>query len=173
MTSSNLLRLALKSSSVSLDSKLRNLWWFCCWLIIAAIEKFVIFDKAAAAVDRVGEEAWFPISIFPFKTMFGEDEGSGELEGLAEFGLVGDGKEYSFKWNNDLLLVWCILLKRKYVTYLYVCMFAYYMLSCWIDISYSTKQAYLWSDKIDVFDVFLFPFDGGIFGEIILIIIFN
>ena len=99
------------------------MWWFCCWLIIAAIEKFVIFDKAAAAVDRVGEEAWFPISIFPFKTMFGEDEGSGELEGLAEVGLVGDGKEYSFKWNNDLLLVWCILLKRKYVTYLYVCMF--------------------------------------------------
>jgi hypothetical protein len=29
--------------------------------------------------------------------MFGEDEGSGELEGLAEFGLVGDGNEYSFK----------------------------------------------------------------------------
>ena len=45
------------------------------------------------------------ISIFPFKTMFGEDEGSGELEGLAEVGLLGDGKEYSFKWNNDLLLL--------------------------------------------------------------------
>ena len=104
--------------------------------------------------------------------MFGEDEGSGELEGLAEVGLVGDGKEYSFKWNNDLLLVWCILLKRKYVTYLYVCTIAY-SYCCRSNISYSTKQAYLWSDKIDVFDVFLFPFDGGIFGEIILIIKFN
>ena len=155
MTSSNLLRLALKSSSVSLDSKLRNLWWFCCWLIIAAIEKFVIFDKAAAAVDRVGEEAWFPISIFPFKTMFGEDEGSGELEGLAEVGLVGDGKEYSFKWNNDLLLVWCILIKRKYITYLYVCIFKFSYLA---ELIYHIQQNKLTFDLIKLMCLMCFCF---------------
>ena len=145
MTSSSLLLLALRSSSASFDSKLRNLFWFCCWLIIAAIEKFVIFDSAAA-VERVDEEVGFPISIFPFRSMFGEDEGSGELEGLAEVGLVGDGKEYSFKWNNDLLLLWCILIKRKYVIlYLYLRMF----LICYLaKVIYYVKQNQLTFDRI-------------------------
>ena len=56
--------------------------------MIAAIEKFVIFDKAAA-VDN--DDAWFPMSTFPFKSKFvGDEDGSGELEGLADDGFVGD-----------------------------------------------------------------------------------
>ena len=62
--------------------------WFCCWLIIAAIEKFVIFDNAAA-VDS--DEAWFPISIFPFSSELGGDAGSGELDGLDEDCFIGEG----------------------------------------------------------------------------------
>lgn len=85
--SSSLLLLALNSSSASVVSMFRSLCWFC-WCIIAAIEKFVIFDNAAA-VDIV--EPWFAISIFPFKSEFGEDDGSGELEGLADVGFVGEG----------------------------------------------------------------------------------
>ena len=85
--SSSFLLLALMSSSFSFVSKFLNLCWFCCWLIIAAMEKFVIFDNAAA-VDS--DELWFPISIFPFNSKFGGDAGSGELDGLAEDGFEGD-----------------------------------------------------------------------------------
>ena len=55
---------------------------------MAAIEKLVIFDRAAA-VDSAGPG--FVISIFPFKSKLGEEDGSGELDGLADVGFVGDG----------------------------------------------------------------------------------
>ena len=75
--------------------------------MIAAIEKFVIFDNAAA-VDNV--EAWLPISIFPFKRRLGGDDGSGELDGLVDCGFVGDGNAKSFRLKLDLVSE-CLYLK--------------------------------------------------------------
>ena len=73
------------------------------------MEKFVIFDNAAAVVS---DEPWFPISIFPFSSTFGGDAGSGELDGLAEDGFVGEGNLYSFRWNVVLEFVCWILSKE-------------------------------------------------------------
>ena len=66
----------------------------------------MIFDNAAA-VDN--DDPWLPMSIFPFRSRLGGDAGSGELAGLVDCGLVGDGNAKSFRLKLDLELVCCIL----------------------------------------------------------------